>query len=47
VKKEGGKSQELLMQSQEETAKELVCPERRFIERKKTGTAEPYFRAFF
>jgi len=35
VKREGVKSQELLMQSQEETAKELVSPERLFIELKK------------
>ena len=30
MKREGGKSQELLMQSEEETAKELVSSERMF-----------------
>lgn len=48
VKREGGKSQELLMQSQEETAKELVSSERISIELKKAGATEPwYFRALF
>ena len=37
MKIEGGKSQELLMQSLEEPAEELVSPERIFIELKKAG----------